>query len=248
MKELPPYKLSELVTGNWNLLKNVLSDHQTVFVYDNDGIISDTSEIVYRRFNEKYGTKIKTCDIRSWHHLTDYARTHGFSENDIMHAEDDFYQPDVFEKAYGLLYIKPVIQKTISYYGAQNNYILTSRNSEFKDVTVSWFERKFPEILSKNILIRDENKVSGEDFKIENLKRLASNAPWIVFVDDALKFVKPVLKAGIGNCLVINIPQGKTAPDFTHDHLVVIKRFPDEIQAMYPLMDVLDRVHAGRSL
>lgn len=245
--ERQPYRFNELFSGNWELFKKVLQNPETVFVYDNDGIISDTSKEVYKRFSQKYGILVKTSDIDGWTYLTDVARSTGLSEDDIGHAEDDFYSPDVLEKSQNILYIKPVIQKTISYYGAKNNFILTSRDSEFKDVTISWFKRKFPEFLPGNILIRDGKKeITGEEFKVESLKELALKAPWVVFVDDALKFVKAVLDApDIENCLVVNIPQGKVMPDFRHERLVVIKRFPDRIQAVYPLMDALDRALNG---
>ncbi len=240
--ERQPYRFNELFSGNWELFQKVLQNPETVFVYDNDGIFSDTSKEVYKRFSQKYGVPVKTSDIDGWTYLTNVARSAGLSEDDIRHAEDDFYNPDVLEKSQNILYIRPVIQKTISYYGAKNNFILTSRDSEFKDVTLDWFERKFKGFLPENILIRDEKEeITGEEFKILNLKKLALRAPWVVFVDDALKFVKAALDADIENCLVVNIPQGKVMPDFRHEHLVVIKRFPEDIQAVYPLMDALDR-------
>ncbi|KKR57352.1 MAG: hypothetical protein UT96_C0021G0008 [Candidatus Woesebacteria bacterium GW2011_GWC2_40_30] len=76
------------------------------------------------------------------------------TEDAINHAEDDFYSPEVLEKSQSILYVKPVIQKTLKHYGPERNFILTSRNSEFKDVTLNWFECKFPEIKPENILIR----------------------------------------------------------------------------------------------
>jgi 5'(3')-deoxyribonucleotidase len=240
--ERQPYRFSELFTGNWELFEKAVRSPETVFVYDNDGIISDTSKEVFKRFNQEYGVSAKTSDISKWSYLTEYAKERGMSKEAVDHAEGYFYDPDVLEKAQDNLYIKPVINKTLSYYGPERNFILTSRNPEFKDVTLSWFKAKFPGIIPENILMRDDNDHSTvEDFKIRKLREIASSAPWIVFVDDGLKFVQAAVEADIPNCLVVNIPQGKTKPDFAHEHLFVINRYPDELQAVYPFMDALDR-------
>lgn len=242
MKEYAPYRFNELFSGNWKLFQEALKNHQTVFVYDNDGIISDTAKIVYERFNQANGTSAQTSEITSWNYLTEYAKEQNLDQTIIEHAEDDFYDPGVLRQADRLLYIKPAINKTIKTYGAQNNYILTSRNPKLWYVTRKWFKEQFPEILPKNILIRkDGDKTNGEDFKVQKLQKLASEAPWVVFIDDASQFVNAVLKVHISNCLVVNIPQGKIMPETTNEHLFVIKRYPDSIQAMYPLMDAIDR-------
>ena len=240
--ERQPYRFSELFTGDWKLFEKVIKNPETVFVYDNDGIFSDTSKEVYKRFSEKHGIPVKTSDINGWTYLTDVARNAGLTEDAINHAEDDFYSPEVLEKSQSILYVKPVIQKTLKHYGPERNFILTSRNPEFKDVTLNWFERRFPEIKPENILIRSNgDNLGGAEFKIQKLKEIASKAPWVVFIDDALKFVQAAIEADIPNCLVVNIPQGKTMPDFTHERLFVIKRYPDGLQAIYPFMDALDR-------
>jgi len=188
------------------------------------------------------GIPVKAVDLDGWTYLTDVARNAGLSEEAIKHAEDDFYGPEVLERSQSVLYIKPVIQKTLAYFGPERNFILTSRNAEFKDVTLAWFKAKFPGIKPENILIRGKgDSLGGTEFKIQKLKEIASKAPWVVFVDDALKFVQAAVEEDIPNCLVINIPQGKTKPDFTHERLFVIKRYPDELQAVYPFMDALDR-------
>lgn len=246
MKEYAPYRFNELFIGNWKLFSEALNNPQTVFVYDNDGIISDTAKIVYDRFNQANGTSVKTSDIISWTYLTEYAVKQNLNLEVVKHAEDDFYDPSVLRKADRFLYIKPVIDKTIKTYGASNNYILTSRNPDLWYVTRKWFKKQFPEILPKNILIRkDGDKIKGEDFKVQNLQNLASKAPWVVFIDDAPMFVNAVLEAKIPNCLVVNIPPGKTMPENSNKHLFIIKRYPNELQAMYPFMDAVDRALLG---
>lgn len=246
MKEYAPYRFNELFIGNWNLFKEALRNPKTIFVYDNDGIISNTAKIVYKKFNERNKTSAQISEITSWKYLTEYAREQNLDQTVIEHAEDDFYDPGILRQADRLLYIKPAINKTIKVYGAPNNYILTSRNPDLWYVTRKWFKDQFPEILPKNILIRkDGDKTKGEDFKVQKLQDLASKTPWLVFVDDAPQFVNAVLKAKIPNCLIVNIPQGKIMLENTNKHLFVIKRFPNELQAMYPFMDAIDRALDG---
>lgn len=242
MKEYAPYSFKEFFSGNWELFQEALKNPRTIFVYDNDGIISNTSKLVYERFNQANGTSAKPSDITSWNYLTEYANGQKLNPEVVKHAEDDFYNPNVLRYAERILYIKPIIKKTIKTYGASSNYILTSRNPEFWYVTRKWFKEQFPEILPKNILIRKNGeKIKGEDFKVQKLQDLASKTPWLIFVDDASQFVNAVLKAKIPNCLVVNIPQGKIVPEISDKHLFFVKRYPDNLQAMYPFMDAIDR-------
>jgi len=243
-----PYNFSENFSGNWRLFQEVLKNPETAFIYDNDGIFSDTSKEVFKRFNEKYKkykTDAKPSDITEYNYLTRVAEAAGLGRNAIKHAEDGFYDPGLLNEAPAVYGIRRVIGATLSYYGPERNYILTSRNPEFKDVTERWFKRKFPEFLPENIIIRRSKKISGEDFKVRELRRLASENPWIVFVDDGEKFIKHALEANIKNCLVVNIPVGKVQPEFTHKRFFAFKRYPDDLQAIYPFYDAVSQVLNG---
>lgn len=235
-----PYNFAENFSGNWDLFQRVLKNRETIFVYDNDGIISNTSKEVFKKFNEKYKINVDPADITEWNYLTRAAEATGLDEDAIKHAEDGFYDPAVLANTSAVYGIRRVISRTLSYYGPKRNYILTSRNPEFKDVTEAWFKRKFPEFLSENIIIRDSKNISGEEFKVQKLQQLALKAPWLVFIDDGQQFIKSVLEADIGNCLVINIPVGRIEPKFTHERFFVFKRYPKDLQAVYPLNDAIN--------
>jgi hypothetical protein len=242
--ERKPYVWSELFLGDEELFQKVLRNPETIFVYDIDGIVTNSAKVVYRRWTEKTGVEALPHKIDRWDYLTKLAREAALSKDVIEHAEDDWFKPEVLQAAQLNLYIRPVIEKTIRYYGPDKNFVLTSRNPSLKESTVNYFAREFPKIKKENILIREEGGIDLVDsakFKVENLKILAEKAPWVVFVDDAIDFVKAVLNDGIKNCLVINIPQGKIMPDFEHERLIVIKRFPDKLQAVYPFLDAVGR-------
>jgi hypothetical protein len=239
LQENISFNWSEHFIGNWDLFQKVLKNKETIFVYDIDAILADTAEVVLKRFSERTGIKTNSSEIDRWDYLTNLATIHGLGDYEINNAENDWFKSEVLMAAKRLLYIRPVVQKTLNYYGPERNFVLTSRNPNLKASTMDWFTRELPEIKSDNILIRQDggiDMVNSAKFKVGSLQTLAEKAPWVVFVDDHTGFVKAVLENGIKNCLVVNIPQGKIMPDFSHERLVVIKRYPDEYQAMYPFM------------
>ncbi|MGA3292148.1 MAG: hypothetical protein ABSC49_03340 [Candidatus Microgenomates bacterium] len=240
-----PYRLENLFTGDKELFENVLQNRQTVFVYDIDGILANSAKAVFENFTEKTGIYASPVELDERGYLTRLATKSGLDEESIKHAEDGWYKQDILLSAHRYLYIKPLVEKTIRYYGPERNFVLTSRNPGLKDCTVNkWFPRELPKLFrTENILIRDDSnaKIDGVLFKTDSLARLAAKAPWIVFIDDDIRFVKSALE-NITNSLVINVLQGKTKSDFRHKRLVEIKRFPDELQAMYPLLNAIEKV------
>jgi hypothetical protein len=239
--ERKPFFMPELFIGDRNLFNEVLRNRETIFVYDIDGIVANSTKVVYRKFTEKTGVFANPLEINNFHHLTNLAKSANLSKDFIKHAEDDWYDSKVLDLAQKFLYITPVVNKTFSFYGRDRNFVLTSRNPDLKESTLDWFSRKYPEFNPNNILIRDSHNIDSADFKVGSLRILSKIAPWVAFVDDSVDFIGAVLADGIKNCLVINIPQGKVMPDFRHERLIVIKRFPEEIQAMYPFMDAVNR-------
>ena len=238
--EREPFNMSELFIGDRNLFNEVLRNRETIFVYDIDGILANSTKVVYGKFTEKTGIFANPTEINNFHHLTNLAKRANLSEEMVMHAEDDWYDSKVLDLAQKFLYITPVVNKTLSFYGRDRNFVLTSRNPDLKESTLDWFSRKYPEFNPNNILIRDSHNINSVDFKVNNLRILSKIAPWVVFVDDSVDFIEAVLADGVKNCLVINIPQGKVMPDFRHERLIIFKRYPEEIQALYPLMYAVD--------
>lgn len=234
----------EMFTGNWELFQKVLGNPETIIVYDIDGILIDTPKIVLNKFTEKTGIRTNPVDIDKWNYLSELAENSGLSKDVIEHANDDWFRPEVLARAHRYLYIKSLVQKTVNYYGPQRNFVLTSRNPYFKLSTINHFSYELPEIKSENIFIRDNGGVDmtvAANFKTEKIRDLAIKAPWVFFVDDSPDFSEAVLRDGPENCLVINIPLGKTKPTLPHERLIVIKRFPEDLQAMYPLKFMVDK-------
>lgn len=239
--ERKPYIWSELFFGNEKLFQKILRNPETIIVYDIDGILAYSAEKVLKRFSDEYGIPTSPAETNGWGYLTNLAKAAGLPTEKIEHAEDFWYDPQLLLTVRKYLYMKPVVSKTIDLFGAEKNYVLTSRGPKFNDSTLIWLAREYPEIPAENLMIRNDAKIDSAEFKTGCLRWLAKTAPWVVFIDDAIDFTKAAIDANIKNCLVINIPQGKVMPDFSHERLIVIKRFPDEIQAMHPFMHAIER-------
>ena len=245
--ERKPFVWREMYEGNIDLLEKVFQNPETVFVYDIDGILADSPKIVLKKFTEKTGIKTDPAEIDEWNYLTNLAKNAGLGGEHIKNAEVDWYEPEVLAVAQKYLYITPVLEKTLKYYGPARNFALTSRDPKLTEVTLKWFLWKIPKFKTENILIRTNPESGPSKFKVDNLIRLARKAPWVVFIDDHTDFAEAAVQADIPNCMVINIPLGKTMPDFRHERLIVIKRYPEYLQAMYPLMFMVDRAINGRT-
>jgi hypothetical protein len=245
--ERKPFYWREMFTGNWDLFQKVLQNPETIFVYDIDGIWANSPKIVLKRFTEKTGIKTNPAEIDEWNYLTNLVKKAGLDGDYIKNAEVDWYEPEILAFAQKYLYITPVIDKTLGYYGPARNFALTSRDPKFKESTTDWVSWKIPKFKTENILIRSDSETNPSVFKVDNLIRLASNAPWVVYIDDHTEFTKAAVEANISNCLVVNIPLGKIMPDFRHDRLIVIKRYPEYLQAMYPLMFMIDKALVAQS-
>ncbi len=239
--ERQPYRFPELFTGNWELFEKAVRNPETFFVYDIDGIIANTPKIVLKRFTEKTGVETNPAEINELNYLTRVATSAKLDPECIKDVEADWYNPSVLANAQRYLYIAPVIDKTLEYYGSKRNFALTARNPAFKESTIEWFAKNVPKFDKENLLIRENKDIESSIFKAANLVRLAKNAPWIIYVDDSIEFTKAALDANIENCLVINIPLGKIMPNFQHEHQFILKRYPEHLQAMYPFMDALYR-------
>ena len=247
--ERKPYDLDKLFVGNYELFTEVVRNPKTIFVYDADLILINLAKIVTDDFCKKYGINVDLNDYDSWRYLTKLAEENGLSKNEIEHAEDGWFSPDLIRIANRYLYIKPLLNRTVSLYGPKNNFVLTARNPGLRDATLENFKRELPMILPENILMRKSGGITSHEdtavYKAGELERLSKIAPWVVFIDDSITFVKTALDRNIDNLVVVNVPFGKMNPDFKHDMFIIINRYPDSHQGMYPLMDVFNRATAG---
>lgn len=234
-KEVPQI-LENWFFGNWEIFCEAINNPETIFVYDIDGILIDSPAKIFGNFTKRTGIYADPTEIDRLDYLTHLARISGLDEEIVKHAEDEWYMPEPLRAAHRYLYIKPVVERTLRLYGPGKNYILTSRNPGLKEITLESIGKNFPGILPENILITEDDEVDRAVFKAKNLKKLAKIAPWVIFVDDSVDFAKAALGNGTKNCIVVNIPTGKTVPGFEHERLVYIKRFPARLQAMWPFM------------
>lgn len=238
----------ESFRGDWNLFSQIVNSQDVYYIYDADGILVYSAEKVFNNFEIKHGIKVFPKDIDGWTYLTDVATKHGLDQESIGSAENDWYDTDVLESSKRYLHTKPIVNLTIALAGAEKNLVLTSREPHLADGTYRWFRKNFPRLPSSNILIREEDSgVSGTRFKVDCLREYASRANWVVFMDDSTKYIKAVLDADIQNCLAINVPQGVVQPDFVHDRLITVGRYPKEIQGMYPLYFAFKKAIQERS-
>lgn len=238
--ERAPVEIKDSFSGNWEIFCEAVKNPKTIFVYDIDGILINSTKDVFEDFTRKTGVYAHPAELDRFNYLTYLARLANLPEGLVATAEDGWYDPKILRVSKKYFYIKPVVDKTLSFYGPDRNFVLTSRNPGLKDATLVSIREQFPEFNEGNILITKDDEADRAVFKARNLKVLAKNAPWVVFVDDSVDFVKAALGNGTQNCVVVNIPMGKITPDFEHERLMQIKRFPVVLQAMYPFMRAFD--------
>lgn len=234
--ERKPFNLQEHLSGNTSLLSEILKNPDDVIVvYDADGIIINSLEVVFAKFAQRTGIEIPLAEIDRWNMLTHVATTKNMPEKVVASAEEDWYKPEVLAFAPRHLFSKPLVNLTLKHVGEERNYILTARNSDFRDATYQWFGQVIPGVRKDNILIRDEKcKMEPAEYKVSQLRRLAKEASWVIFIEDTIEYIETALNEGPENCLVVNVPLGLMAPDFEHERLIVVGRYPNKIQGMYP--------------
>lgn len=238
------YRFNDLFFGDLELFKNAFNNPSSVIFYDGDGILFNTPKVVLKRFTKETGIATNQSEIDSWDFLTELATKAGLPSDVVKHVEDGWYDPNTLYEATRYLYMKSVVGKTIARFGNSRNFVLTAREPFLTDSTRASLIKNYPEIPLENLLIRNSSEVNigSSDFKVSKLSEMAKIAPWVILIDDAEENVKSMLNTDIKNLLVVNVPLGKTTVNIQDPRLVVIKRFPEDIQAMYPLMDAIDRV------
>lgn len=239
--ERKPFIISEYLSGNWDLFKEVINNKNPVFFYDADGIIINSPETVLKEFSEKHNISLRPEFIDRWNYLTFIAQTYGLSEISIRTAEEGWYKKEILEKAESYQYIEEILGITIGLSGLNNNFVLTSREPFLKKTTKDWFKHRLSLIPTKNILIRDDSNIKPTDFKVGQIKKHTPPDSWAIFIDDSVKYVGSVLEAGISNCLTISIPLGKIEPPPEHERLVVLKRHHGSNREIYPLLAILEK-------
>lgn len=231
---------------NIHYLKSALADPETIFIFDADGIIVNSPAEVYRIFNTKvssFDVTVNPMDADHFHYLTKIAKLNNLPQEVIEKAEEDWYKNMPLYRSEPYDGMRKVVDETIGLSGRNRNYVLTARMPKLSRATHLWFCLNLPKkIPQDNILIRGKNSsVKSDAFKVGKIKEKAETTTWVVFFDDSTKFVKSVSDANIDNCVVVNVPIGKIRPDFSHERLIVLGRYPEKEQSMYPLLDLIRR-------
>lgn len=243
MKEFAPYKFNEFFSGDRILFNKVFNNPLSIICYDGDGILFNSPEVVLKDFTNKTGIATHQKNIDDWNYLAILAEKNGYSIAEADDLQCGWYSPTILAEAKRYLYMKPVVAETIKRFGSERNFVLTARKPELTDSTRYSLKKNYPEIVLENLLIRDKTNMDIESsvFKSRILKEKAELAPWVILVDDTSENMEAAIEAKIDNLLMIYIPLGKINVDFKHPQLITIKRFPDESQSMYPLMDAIGR-------
>lgn len=220
--------------GNWDLFLEVVRNPSSKIVLDADGILVNSTKPVFTNYERESGVKVKASEIDRWDFLTEVSKRADLPQDKIDHAEDGWFDANVLGQAKKYPFMKLAVDSMISHAGAENVYVLTSRNPNLRDSTERTLFDQYPKILPENLLIRQNKYVPSNEFKAGCLWWLAQTAPSVIFIDDSQDFIKAALDAKIPNLLAINIPQGVTWPGFSNENLVVIKRYPQSAQSLIP--------------
>lgn len=243
-KEPKPYRFNEFFTGNWDYFKKVFTNPETRIYYDVDGILANSAKPVCEAVLQTYGIDIKPEEINDWSPFAIAAKAQdpSLTEEQSEERERFWYDNNTLMKSPRYLYMRSVVNLTSKLFGRERNFVLTSRDKEFQPGTCEWIAGNYPEIPQENVLTRDNSReIRSRYFKTAKLAEAAKLVPYVVFVDDHIEFVETVLNARIPNILVIHIPQGIISHVSEHPNLVSFKRFPSRLQAMYPLLDAINR-------
>ncbi len=244
MKEFAPYRLDSLFSGDRILFNEVFGNPLSVVCYDGDGILLNSPKVVLENFTCKTGINTHQKDIDDWNYLAILAKKNGYSTESANNLQSGWYDPELLKKAGRYLYMRPVVQETVKRFGRERNFVLTARMPELMDSTRYSLRKNYSDIPVENLLIRDETNVGVESsiFKSQKLREKAELSPWVILIDDTSENIQAAIEAKIDNLLLIYVPLGRISVDFKHPQVVTIKRFPEESQSMYPLMDAIGKV------
>ena len=239
--ERKPFRLTDYLyyCGDWNLFLSAINNPDTIYIYDADGILVDSPKKVLADFLEKTGIKVDPAQIDRFNALTYIATQEGLPEDVIATAEDGWYDPNILGGSPRYFFSKPILNLTMQLVGPERNYVLTSRLPNLEDSTQKWLRKQHPFLPEENLLIRTSSTESETVFKVDKIKEQSEKAPYVIYFEDSIKFVKAVLEDGPVNCVVVNIPVGQIRSDLEHERLFVVGRYPYDCQGMYPLYRLL---------
>lgn len=239
--ERKPFRLTDYLyyCGDWNMFLSAINNPDTIYIFDADGILIDSPKKVFSDFSEKTGIQVDPTQIDRFEVLTHIAIKEGLAQSLIDTAEDGWYDSKILGGSPRYFFSKPILNLTMRLVGPERNYVLTSRLPNLEDSTQKWLRKEHPLLPAENLLIRTSGTESETVFKVGQIGKLSEKAPYVIYFEDSIKFVKAVLEDGPLNCVVVNIPLGQIRPDLEHERLFVVGRYLYDCQGMYPIYRLL---------
>jgi hypothetical protein len=226
----------EHFSGNWKTFVEVFRTKNIAIVRDSDMVDVNSAHSVFGTINQKYpGADLHPMNVDRWDYVSTMLAMGGH-EQDKNIAEAAWYDAAVLASSPRQLFSRPLIRMLNGHVGKENLYVLTAREPYLKDITQEWYSTEMPGlVIESNILIRSDDTEDSVAFKVKTISRLAKMYDWVLYFEDAGKYVEAVLsEPGLENCFVVQHPLGKTEPTKAHDRLAVIGRYPAGCQGMYP--------------
>lgn len=229
--DLVQLNTAELVSfGDVENLEKALAHKRVGFIYDADGIIVNLPASVVPDFNRLTGLKYHPSLIENWKSLQDEVVMRASKKHLAGVAQNGWYDVGLVKIAPAYIYGLRLAKLTLGIWGPANNFVLTARTKypELAPATREWFSEKLPKMRTGNIKF---NHKKGPE-----VAELAMRLDWLVYFEDSSENIEDVLagEQPVKNCTVVQVPLGKIQPDFFHDQLIVVNRYPQLIQEMYP--------------
>lgn len=173
--------------------------------FDADQVLIDSATPVLKEFNRILGTSYKPKDIYGWDSLKDWAIQKGYPEEE---AKDFNFK--LWTDPYLLNFSKPLPGSLEIYrkFLEKSNYpipIITVRNHNLREVTIDWFKKYLPEVSESLIIMRENDKIKGNDFKEEKLRQF--KIKW--HFDDSLD-IKDIIINKLPDTNVVYIANSQT--------------------------------------
>lgn len=239
--------MEHIASGNLYLLDAFLRNENTEIIFDSDGVKINSPKKVLGIYNSKNNHVLRQHEIDCWDFMTQQGMLHGLSYDEANKFEELWYKPEVLGDSEPYLFMRPLIRMLARRRDPNKTFVLTARKPHLKEATIESYKCHFPQIPEENILIRENELMGSEAFKkVEIKKRMPC-----IFVEDSFANLEPILNdPAFANCLCVHVPLGLVKPNFHHERLIVLKRFPLIEQGMRPLYEMFkgsfDRIDAGK--
>lgn len=233
------FKLADyIVSGNLYALDRWLAYEDVNVVEDSDGVGINSPKNVHQICENETGVELRPYKTDRWNYISYTLVNNGKSTSEANKYEGLWYSSSVLRKSEPYLFMRPLVRTLIKHLGRERQYVLTARRPDLKEATIESYKCHYPEIPSENILIRDNDLLDSEKFKKDEIAKLMP----CIFIEDTFANLKPILNdPSFAKCLCIHIPLGVIKPEFHHERLIVVKRFPFKEQGMYPLFKLFER-------